>query len=75
MDEYAHKYQRDIIELIAPIQQTELNVAVTIEDQPDLQNIPSFYKTDNGNFWVALNDDKVVGTIGLIDFGSGQVAL
>ena len=42
--EYAHKYQRDIIELIAPIQQTELNVAVTIEDQPDLQNIPHFTK-------------------------------
>jgi len=73
--EYEDKYQQAVIDLILPIQQIEFNVLVTIQDQPDLQNIPSFYKKGNGNFWVALDENKVVGTIGQIDFGNDQVAL
>src|SRR5258706_11556795 len=73
--EFEAKYQQAIVDLILPIQQKEFNVPVTIHDQPDLQNIPSFYKKGNGNFWVALCDPEVVGTIGIIDFGDDQVAL
>src|SRR6266487_486884 len=73
--EYDKKYQQEIIDLILPIQQIEFNVPVTIQDQPDLQNIPAFYLKDNGNFWVALGGDKVVGTIAQIDFGNHQVTL
>jgi len=73
--EYVDKYEQAVIDLILHIQQKEFNVPVTIQDQPDLQNIPSFYKKGNGNFWVALDGDKVVGTIGIIDFGDDQLAL
>lgn len=43
--------------------------------QPDLFTIEDFYQTGNGNFWVALYDDKIVGTISLLDIGNHQVAL
>jgi N-acetylglutamate synthase-like GNAT family acetyltransferase len=73
--EYEDKYQQAVIDLILPIQQKEFNVPVTLHDQPDLQNIPSYYQKNNGNFWIALDNHKVVGTIGIIDFSGDQVAL
>jgi GNAT superfamily N-acetyltransferase len=73
--EFEDEYQQAVIDLILPIQQNEFHVPVTIQDQPDLQNIHSFYKKGNGNFWVALDGGDVVGTIGQIDFGKDQVAL
>ena len=63
------QYLSQIIELILTIQQKEFNIPVTVEAQPDLQNIPEVYQTGKGNFWVALNDEQPVGTIGLIDIG------
>jgi GNAT superfamily N-acetyltransferase len=73
--EYEEKFQQAIVDLILPIQQKEFNVPITIADQPDLQNITSFYKKGNGNFWVALYGDEVVGTIAQLDFGGDRVAL
>jgi N-acetylglutamate synthase-like GNAT family acetyltransferase len=50
-------------------------VAVTLEDQPDLLDIPGFYLRGAGGFWVALADREVVGTVGILDIGGAQVAL
>jgi N-acetylglutamate synthase-like GNAT family acetyltransferase len=72
---YEEKYQQGIVDLILPIQQQEFNVPITIQDQPDLQNIISFYLKGNGNFWVAVSQKQVVGTIALVDIGNNQVAL
>ena len=38
-------------------------------------DIPGFYQQGSGNFWLALSDGVVVGTIGLRDIGKNQVAL
>lgn len=73
--EYEEKYQQSVIDLILPIQQDEFKVPVTIHDQPDLLTISSFYKKGNGNFWVALDGNKVIGTIALVDFAGDQAAL
>ena len=72
---YQEKDKAQIIELILNIQVNEFNVPVTIKDQPDLENIPDFYQKNKGNFWVAVSDDEVVGTIALIDIGNKQSAL
>jgi putative acetyltransferase len=64
-----------IIQLITHIQQQEFHIAVTAADQPDLTTIPSFYQSNNGNFWLALQNEEVVGTIGLVDAGDGIGAL
>lgn len=68
-------YKDEIIDLILEIQQKEFGVAVTREDQPDLNDIDGFYRTGDGNFWVALCGGRVVGTIALKDIGNRQAAL
>lgn len=69
------EHTQDIIQLITHIQQQEFHVAVTAADQPDLSNIASVYQSGNGNFWLALHEGEVVGTIALIDAGQGIGAL
>jgi N-acetylglutamate synthase-like GNAT family acetyltransferase len=72
---YTSRYQQQVIDLILSIQQTEFGVAVKLSDQPDLTMIPEFYQSGNGQFWIALVQDKVVGTIGLLDIGQNRGAL
>ncbi len=72
---YNDKYKDQVIELIVNIQRNEFNLPVTIDDQPDLLDIPSHYQVDNGNFWLYLDDDRVVGTISLFDLKDSQAAL
>lgn len=59
----------NIVNLILNIQQNEFQVPITINEQQDLLNIPTFYQQKKGNFWVAKFNDEVVGTIALIDCG------
>ena len=68
-------YNQQVIDLIVPIQQEEFNIPITPADQPDLQQIPAFYQKDNGNFWLAIAGNEVVGTIALLDIGNRQGAL
>lgn len=72
---YTENYKEDVITLILDIQQKEFNVPITREDQPDLSDVANFYQSGNGNFWLALCDNQVVGTISLVDIGNGQGAL
>jgi putative acetyltransferase len=64
-----------IVDLILNIQQNEFKVPITINEQQDLLNIPTFYQQRKGNFWVAKYDGKVVGTIALIDCGENIGAI
>ena len=69
------EHRDGVIDVILPIQQKEFGVAVTLEQQPDLLDVPGFYQHGAGNFWVAISDDRVVGTIALLDIGDGRAAL
>lgn len=72
---YAHDNKEDIIDLILNIQRNEFNVPITKEDQPDLNDISNFYQVGAGNFWVAIYNNEIVGTLSLLDIGSHQGAL
>ena len=72
---YTSKYQQQVVDLILHIQQQEYQIPITEKDQPDLFEIESFYQQGNGNFWVAVCNERVVGSVALIDIGSRQVAL
>lgn len=61
--------------LIVAIQRDEFGFDIDLARQPDLSNIPAFYQTGAGNFWIALDGDTVAGTIGLKQIGEAQVAL
>lgn len=64
--ELNNTHSPQIIELILNIQQVEFNVPVTLESQPDLQHIETFYIEPGGNFWGAFSGDTLIGTIALI---------
>ena len=64
-----------VFDLIVPIQQQEFGIDITANQQPDLADISQFYQQGKGNFWVALDHGKVVGSISLKDIGDADVAL
>jgi len=69
---YDEKYKAKIGQLIINIQNNEFNVPITLDDQPDLNDISAFYQKANGNFWLALMHETLVGTIALIDIGENK---
>ena len=73
--EYSDSYQKQVIDLILNIQQNEFHVPITVNDQPDLLTIPTFYRNGKGNFWIAVHEKKIVGTIALVSFSEHQAAL
>jgi N-acetylglutamate synthase-like GNAT family acetyltransferase len=72
---YSENYSNEVIDLILGIQQKEFDIPIDLQDQPDLTNIPGFYQKNNSNFWVAVIDRIVVGTIALLDIGNNHAAL
>ena len=72
---YADAHQQGVLDVILPIQQVEFGIPITLREQPDLLDIPGFYRKGAGNFWVALAGGRVVGTIALLDIGNGEGAL
>ena len=72
---YASEHAAGVVSVILPIQQLEFGVPITLEAQPDLMDIPGYYQTKLGNFWVAVAGTDVVGTLGLLDIGHRQAAL
>ncbi|HYE56787.1 MAG TPA: GNAT family N-acetyltransferase [Chitinophagaceae bacterium] len=72
---FTKEFTQDVIDLILSIQAAEFDVHVTLDAQSELKNIPAFFQTGSGNFWIALAEGKVVGTIGLLDIGHNAVAL
>ena len=67
---YSAPYQQQVIDLILGIQQGEFGIPITLDDQPDLLSIGTFYQVNQGNFWCAVTSTgRVVGTISLIDVG------
>jgi GNAT superfamily N-acetyltransferase len=72
---FSPNHQTGVIDVILSIQRDEFGVPITVEDQADLLDIPGFYQQGSGNFWIALADGEVVGTIALRDIGNHQGAL
>ncbi len=72
---YIGSDQSTVINLILSIQQQEFGVNISAQDQPDLTDIEHFYQQGTGNFWVAVDEDTVIGTVALIDIGNQAVAL
>ncbi|PDT12860.1 GNAT family N-acetyltransferase [Rhizobium sp. M1] len=65
----------DVLSVILPIQREEFGIDITADAQPDLRVIPDFYQSGKGQFWVAVKDGAIVGTLGLKDIGHNQAAL
>lgn len=68
-------HRQGVRDLIVPIQRDEFGIDITYEQQPDLQDVEGFYRKGCGEFWVAVADGEVVGSIALVDIGGAQAAL
>lgn len=64
-----------VVGVILPIQREEFGFSITAADQPDLADIPAWYQTGAGQFWIAELDGEAVGTIALKDIGDDAAAL
>ena len=64
-----------VISVVLPIQREEFGIDITADTQPDLRVIPDFYQSGKGQFWVAVKDGVIVGTVGLKDIRNNQAAL
>jgi N-acetylglutamate synthase-like GNAT family acetyltransferase len=69
------RFETGVARLIVGIQQGEFQIPISAEQQPDLRAIPAYYQKGAGGFWVALDGDRVVGSIALLDIGNRQGAL
>lgn len=72
---FAPHHEAGVVAVILPIQQSEFAIPITLDAQPDLRDVPGFYQRGHGNFWVAVHEGTVVGTVGLLDIGDGRAAL
>ncbi len=66
IETYSGKYDNEIISLILSIQNNEAKIGLSLQEQPDLLDIHRSYQQSGGEFWIALSDGRVVGTIGLM---------
>ncbi len=57
-----------VVDLVLPVQQQEFGIPITYEEQADLQDPLAFF---GGRFWVAVDGDRVLGCVGLLDVGEG----
>ena len=73
--EYTEQYKDQVIALILEIQRNEFQLDITAADQPDLHAIEDFYVRGGGNFWLAVMDSQVVGTISLVSLNRHGFAL
>lgn len=72
---YQEKYKQQIIDLILHIQNDEAKINLSIEEQPDLLDIPTCYEKDGGGFWIAVEKDEVLGTFAFMNYGNGNAVL
>ena len=66
IETYSGKWDKEILSLILSIQNDEAKIGLSLQEQPDLLDIHRSYQQPGGQFWIALSDGKVVGTIGLM---------
>lgn len=73
--QYQDIYKQQIIGLILHIQNNEAQINLTIEEQPDLLDVPLYYERDGGAFWIAVDKNEVIGTIAFMNYGNGNAVL
>lgn len=68
--EFDPKFSNQAKSFILGILEDEFNLRGI--ERPDLDDIKSAYQTGKGNFWVAIENGRVIGTIALLDCGDNR---
>ena len=70
ISQFEEKYTQDVIDIVLHFQNDGTRPIISVEDQPDLLNIIGEYINTGGNFWIAKNDEMLIGTIGIMPYSS-----
>lgn len=72
---YQDQYKQQIIDLILHIQNDEAKINLSLDEQPDLLEIKTYYEKTGGEFWLAIENEQVIGTLALMNKGNGNAVL
>lgn len=75
ISQFEDKYTQDVINLVLHFQNDGTRPIVSVDDQPDLLNIVGEYIDKGGNFWIAKDDEMLIGTIGIMPYNTGIAVL
>lgn len=75
IEPFQHKYEPNVIDLIEHIQVGEFDIPINEAQRHELKNIPVIFQKGNGNYWVALFNNQVIGTMAALDIGHQELAL
>ena len=73
--EFGPFYQQQVVEHILDIENNEFNMNLTLDMQPDLIDIHLAYQQQRGNFWIAIDNNVIVGTIGIYNLQESAAEL
>ncbi|MDO4566211.1 MAG: GNAT family N-acetyltransferase, partial [Oscillospiraceae bacterium] len=73
--QYNDRYKKQIIDLILHIQNNEAKIELALDEQPDLLNIPASYEKNGGRFFIAVENEEVIGTLAYMNYGNGNAVL
>lgn len=71
IESFEERDRDEVVQLVLRCQNDGSRPYVDVSDQPDLLRIRDAYMLNGGNFWVARENGKVVGSIGLMKYESG----
>lgn len=66
---FEQRYQSEVFALIQKIQVDEFDIPIEDAQCKELESISESFQKENGNYWMALFNEKVIGTIAVIDIG------
>jgi GNAT superfamily N-acetyltransferase len=75
IQEFSDRYSVSVRELVHGILIEEFDFPRAIAEQPDLLDVRSHYSGGASRFWVATDNDNLVGTVGFVDLGKGNSLL
>ncbi|HCD06845.1 GNAT family N-acetyltransferase [Companilactobacillus crustorum] len=64
-----------LVDLINYCQNIEAKLAIKMAEQDDVFQIPTYYQQTGGNFWIALDQNQVVGSIALLPIDNQTAVL
>lgn len=73
--QFEDRYTQDVIDLVLHFQNDGTRPMVSVEDQPDLLHIVDAYINQGGNFWIAMDGERLIGSIGIIPYGADIAVL
>lgn len=69
---YDRHDRQEVINLILHCQNDGTRPHKTVDDQPEIADIESSFQKTGGEFWVAAENGKIAGCIGLANVGNGN---